>query len=49
MSEYNESCCESASTNLDSTCENGPEMSLEAGKANSKERGELKGKKMRER
>lgn len=44
MSEYNELCCESASTNLDGACENGPEMSLEEGTVNSKERRELKGK-----
>lgn len=45
MSEYNECYCESASTNPDSICENGPEMSLEEGKVNSEERRELEGKK----
>lgn len=45
MAEYNQCCCESASTNLDSVDENGTEMSLEEGRVNSKERGQLKGKK----
>lgn len=44
MAEYNEHCCESASTNLEGVCENGTEVSLEESRVNNKERGELKGK-----